>query len=149
MHLKVGVIVSESRVIMKLNGGCLCGELRYKVDVNSIDAGFCHCKICQRANGAPTVAWMTVPVVGFVYTSGKPGVYVSSKRFQREFCVGCGTQIAFRATCNPETIDITLCSLDDSSAIEPQYHIWCQSKVGWLRVNDDLPQFTDSGPDDP
>lgn len=134
---------------MKLDGGCLCGKLRYSFDTVPIDAGFCHCKICQRANGAPTVAWLTIPFSEFSYTSGDAGIYASSKNYQREFCVHCGTQIAFRAISEPKTIDITMCTLDDSSIVEPQYHIWCQSKVNWLHFNDNLPQFMDSGPDGP
>lgn len=134
---------------MKLNGGCLCGKLRYSIDATPIDAGFCHCKICQRANGAPMVAWLTIPFSGFSYTSGCAGIYASSKNYQREFCGQCGSQIAFRAINEPKTIDITICTLDDSSIVEPQYHIWCQSKVNWLHLNDGLPHFKDSGPDGP
>lgn len=134
---------------MKLDGGCLCGNIRYSIDSLPIDAGFCHCKVCQRSSGAPVVAWLTIPFAGFSYTGGTIGVYASSKDFQREFCSCCGTQIAFRAKSQPKSIDITLCSLDDSSQVAPQYHIWCQSSVNWLHVNDDLPQFMDSGPDGP
>ncbi|ABI40127.1 glutathione-dependent formaldehyde-activating, GFA [Shewanella sp. MR-4] len=134
---------------MKLDGGCLCGKLRYSIDAIPIDAGFCHCKICQKANGAPMVAWLTIPFSGFLYTSGDAAIYASSQKYQREFCRYCGSQIAFRATVEPKTIDITICTLDESSKVEPQYHIWCQSKVNWLHLNDELPQFLDSGPDGP
>ncbi|WP_414931032.1 GFA family protein [Vibrio mimicus] len=134
---------------MKLDGGCLCGKLRYSIDAIPIDAGFCHCKICQKSSGAPTVAWLTIPFSGFTYTSGSAGVYVSSQDYQREFCGHCGSQIAFRAINDPKRIDITACTLDNSSNVEPQYHIWCQSKVNWLHINDALPCFMDSGPDGP
>lgn len=36
-------------------GGCLCGALRYALSGPSIDAGYCHCRFCQRASGAPVV----------------------------------------------------------------------------------------------
>ena len=132
---------------MMLKGGCLCGRVRYSIDTDPIDAGFCHCSVCQRSSGAPSIAWMTIPFSGFKYTGGDVGIFHSSDRFQREFCPFCGTQIAFRAKSNPVHIDITLCSLDDSSAVEPQYHIWCQSRASWLHVNDDLPQYEEAGPD--
>ena len=132
---------------MKLSGGCLCGNVRYSIDATLIDAGFCHCTMCQRSTGSPAVAWLTIPFTGFVYTHGKAASYASSEKYQREFCSRCGTQIAFRAIADPKTIDVTLCSLDDSSIIEPQYHIWCQNKVSWLHIDDNLPQFMDSGPD--
>lgn len=132
---------------MHITGGCLCGELRYTIDGDIIDAGYCHCRLCQRSSGAPTVAWLTLPTGGFRYTDGSPGVFASSEKSQREFCPACGTQIAFRAIRDPKAIDITLCSLDDPAAIAPQYHIWCQSKVIWLHINDELPRYPDAGPD--
>lgn len=134
---------------MKLEGGCLCGSIRYTLSEPPIDAGFCHCRICQKSSGAPSVAWLTIPFAGFEYTRGVSAVFHSSERYQREFCPTCGTQIAFRAKQDPDTIDVTICSLDDSSKVEPQYHIWVQSKVSWLQIDDKLPQYFDAGPDGP
>jgi hypothetical protein len=48
-----------------LEGGCLCGALRYQVDPASADSGYCHCRMCQKASGAPAVAWFTVNKQGF------------------------------------------------------------------------------------
>jgi hypothetical protein len=46
-----------------LEGGCLCGALRYQVDPASADSGYCQ--MCQKASGAPAVAWFTVNKQGF------------------------------------------------------------------------------------
>jgi len=132
---------------MKAEGGCLCRNIRYSIDAELIDAGYCHCSICQKSSGAPAVAWFTIPYSGFSYVAGNIGVYTSSMQYQREFCPNCGTQIAFRAQSNPEKVDVTICSLDEPSLVEPQYHIWYQDKVAWLHMGDDLPKFSDSGPD--
>lgn len=132
---------------MKLTGRCLCEKVRYSISGVPIDAGFCHCKTCQRSSGAPAVAWLTVPVLDFRYTHGVVAIYNSSAGFQREFCSLCGTQIAFRATVSAVTVDVTLSSLEDSSVVKPEYHIWCQSKAPWLHINDELPQYADAGPD--
>lgn len=134
---------------MKLNGGCLCGNIRYFIDAPLIDAGYCHCTLCQKSSGAPTMAWLTIPFVGFGYTKGKAAVYHSSDTSQREHCARCGTQLAFRLSSDPKTIDITLCSLDDTTAVQPEYHIWLQSKVDWFAIGDNLPQYDDAGPDVP
>jgi len=138
---------TQWRHLVELNGGCLCGEIRYSIRATPIDAGFCHCKICQKANAAPTVPWLTVPFGSFTYTKGRARAYASSGEHQREFCSNCGTQIVFRATVGPETVDVTLCSLDDSSTVEPEYHIWYENRVSWLNIDDTLPRFLDAGPD--
>ncbi|MBI2800303.1 MAG: GFA family protein [Gammaproteobacteria bacterium] len=134
---------------MHLLGGCLCGGLRYLVSGPPIDAGFCHCRMCQRATGAPTVAWGTVPVAAFRYSKGSPAIYPSSMRYQREFCAMCGTSIVFRGQRAPRFVDFTLASLDTPTAIEPEYHIWRMSRIPWFETTDNLPRHADAGPDQP
>lgn len=130
-----------------LEGSCLCGEIRYKVNGTLIDAGYCHCSICRRASGAPVVAWLTVPLDSFSYLQGRPSVFHSSAHSQREFCGRCGTQLVFRRTEAPVTVDVTIASLDDPSLIKPEYHIWRESRITWFETSDTLPRHDDSGPD--
>jgi hypothetical protein len=130
-----------------LEGGCLCGAIRYCCDGSPIDAGYCHCRICQHSAGAPVLAWLTMPVAAFSYTRGQPAAYRSSTHSQREFCGRCGTQLAFRRQQDARTVDITLASLDDPSRVAPEYHIWRMSRIAWFETHDDLPRFDDSGPD--
>ena len=132
-----------------LEGGCLCGQLRYRISAEPIDAGYCHCRMCQRSSGAPVLAWLTVSVQGFQYLQGAPALYQSSARYQREFCSRCGTQIAFRAVTSATKLDVTLASLDDTARVSPEYHIWCESEVSWLHIDDDLPRYLEAGPDVP
>jgi hypothetical protein len=130
-----------------LEGGCLCGAIRYRIEGPRIDAGYCHCRLCQRSAGAPVLAWLTVPVEAFSYTQGQPEVYRSSAHSQREFCNRCGTQLAFRRQRDARTMDITLGSLDDPMAVAPEYHIWRMSRIDWFETRDELPRYEDAGPD--
>ena len=134
---------------MTITGGCLCQAVRYRISADAIDAGYCHCRLCQRSAGAPVLAWGTFPRAALEYTRGAPGVYASSEQGQREYCAGCGTQPVFRHAREPETLDVTLASLDERSTIQPQYHIWVASKVDWLQITDNLPQYQGDGPDHP
>lgn len=128
-------------------GSCLCGVLRYTIEGKPIDSGYCHCRICQHSAGAPVLAWATFPIAAFTYTQGKPSIYQSSLANQREFCGNCGTQIVFRQTDQATTIDITIASLDDPRAIEPEYHIWTQSQIPWFDTTDRIPRYPDAGAD--
>ena len=130
-----------------LEGGCLCGAVQYRIGVAPLDAGYCHCRLCQRSSGAPALAWLTAQIHGFSYTKGRPAVFPSSPHSQREFCSACGTQIAFRRSDSPTTVDVTLASLHDPSLIAPQYHIWRNSKIAWFETADSLPRHQDAGPD--
>lgn len=130
-----------------LDGGCLCGAVRYRLCGQPIDAGYCHCRLCQRSSGAPVMAWATFAATDFSYTQGTPAIYRSSPNAIRQFCAACGTQITFRRP-GKTMIDVTLASLDDATAIAPRYHIWTASRIAWFDTNDTLPRHADAGPDE-
>jgi len=124
----------------ELTGGCLCGALRYRAR-NIIRAGYCHCRMCQKASGAPVVAWLMVHAHDYEVTKGKVAAYRSSPHADREFCSRCGSQLAFRPRDGSGEIDINLATLDHPEAVAPQYHIYTISKLPWLHIEDQLPQY--------
>lgn len=130
-----------------LEGGCLCGAVRYRAEGEPVDAGYCHCSLCRRSTGAPAVAWITFPVQAFRYTSAAPRVYRSSSRGQREFCGECGTQLVYREQQGARTLDISMASLDEPEARAPEYHIFVADRLRWFDTADDLPRYDDAGPD--
>ena len=128
-------------------GGCLCGQIRYRLDGDPVDAGFCHCRMCQRASGAPVVAWVTARTAHVTFAGPDPLAYRSSPGARRFFCGRCGTPLAFQADATPDLLDLTVASLDQPNLMPPHYHIWTQSRIAWFDTRDPLPRHTDSGPD--
>lgn len=132
-----------------MEGGCLCGALRYRVDAEPLDTGYCHCRMCRRSTGAPVLAWASVPAAAFAYTEGAPAVYLSSSWGQREFCAGCGAQICYRDRGPAEpakTVEINLGCLDDPAAAPPRHHIYDGDRIPWFETADDLPRHEKSKP---
>ncbi|OZG70819.1 hypothetical protein BTA51_23545 [Hahella sp. CCB-MM4] len=132
---------------LQVNGGCLCGAVRYRIEGELVDAGYCHCRLCQCSSGAPVLAWLTVQQEALTIVQGKPKAYKSSAHYQRKFCSQCGTQLIFRKTTRPRTVDITIASLDKPAAVVPEYHIWTDSRIPWFDTNDTLCRYADAGPD--
>jgi hypothetical protein len=129
-------------------GGCLCGAVRYAVEGPPLDAGYCHCRLCQRSTGAPVVAWATWPEARFAWTKGTPNLFASSPQGQRWHCGTCGTQLLFARMNGPDHRDVTLASLDDPAQLAPEYHIWTTSRIAWFDIADSLPRHPDGGPDE-
>ena len=129
-------------------GGCHCGSLRFAATLGPIDAGYCHCRICQRTTGAPVLVWGSFPVGSFAYVKGAPAIYRSSQHGRREFCALCGTQIAYREA-DAATVDVNLGSLDHPEGIEPRHHLWTASRIAWFDTADALPRFEGAGPERP
>ena len=131
---------------LPLEGGCLCDAVRYRIGAAPTHAEYCHCRMCQRATGAPVVPWLTVAREAFAWSTGEPAVYRSSAAAERLFCPSCGTQLAFRAIAEPDHLDVTLTSLDNPEAVRPTHHIWTGSRIAWFDIADDLPRYPERGP---
>ncbi len=123
------------------DGGCLCGKLRFRVTAPSLDAGYCHCRMCQRNSGAPVVAWVTFPAISFSWMVGEPGVYASSACAKRSFCTTCGSYLAFQSSKLPGEVSVNTASFDDPDAFPPQKHIFSESRIKWFNTRDQLPRF--------
>lgn len=124
-----------------LTGGCLCGAVRYRITAAPVEAQYCHCRMCQRAHGAPVIAWLTVPLDGFAVTKGNPVAYRSSAKAFRHFCGSCGTPLTWREADNPRLVDVSIGSLDNPEANAPTMHVWTDSRIAWFESADHLPRY--------
>jgi hypothetical protein len=124
-----------------ITGGCFCGETRFVIADRASYACFCHCESCQRAAGAPVVAWATFGKEHFRVSAGRIHFRESSPGVTRGHCATCGTGISYANEKRHGEIDISLNAFDDPSAIAPRAHIWTEDKQPWLVINDDLPRY--------
>ena len=126
----------------KLTGGCACGAVRYELTSQPFASGWCHCTTCQRISGSPGMVFASVPRTAFAYTESdqevRPLVLASFAR--REFCGACGSPLTVAYDFQPDTIDFTVCTLDEPAAAPPETHIFWASKPDWLEIADDLPR---------
>jgi hypothetical protein len=113
-----------------LTGGCLCGQIRYRITAAPVEALYCHCRMCQRAHGAPVIAWLTVPLDAFAVTAGDLAAYRA-----------CGTPLTWREAAHPQFVDVSIATLDDPDPIEPLLHVWTESQIGWFEIADHLPRY--------
>lgn len=124
-----------------LTGGCYCKAIRYEASDHAFNRTNCHCTMCRGTTGAPCVAWVSVRADDFRFILGEPTRFRSSAHATRACCAICGTQLTFCHDASPDEVDITTCSLDISSAAEPQDHTFTVSQVPWLRLGDALPRY--------
>ena len=124
-----------------MTGGCECGAIRCRLASAPFDAGYCHCRVCQRCSGAPVLAFATVPVGDFIVTQGALRRRRSTAIGQRGFCADCGTQLTMQIDHQPDTIDFTLGWLDEPHSIAPGFHIWTGSRIAWFETDDHAPRF--------
>lgn len=135
-----------------LEGGCLCGARRYRIEADGAVASICHCATCRRAAGAPSVAWATVARSAFAWTRGAPAAHVSSPGVVRTHCPACGTSLTYQSATDSTadsgagSIDVTVASLDDPEALPPASETWLSHRLSWEPIDPARPGFPRGGP---
>jgi hypothetical protein len=122
-------------------GGCLCGAVRYQGAGAPSNATLCHCFTCRHASGSHLLGWMTFEKRNFNFTASLPAEYRSSKAVIRTFCSRCGTPLTYWHEDSPNTIDVTIGSVDAPEAHAPKDHTWLSDAVLWDKPTDGLTQY--------
>ena len=124
-----------------LKGGCFCGAIRYEIVGTPYHETNCHCSICRRTTGSPFVAWFSVRRSDFQVVQGAPTRFRSTPKGMRSFCPHCGTQLTFEHDDALDELDVTTCGLDDPERVPPKDHTRTSSKLGWVKLADNLPEY--------
>jgi len=114
-----------------ITGGCQCGAVRYRVEVELDNPHLCHCRMCQKAAGNYFMPLAGAPRGRIVVTRGEPGWFRSSDVVRRGFCRDCGTPLFF----DPVTSDhmlVVLGSLDDPSRYKPASEDSVESRLPFV-----------------
>ena len=124
-----------------IEGGCFCGQVRYRIAAAPKASVICHCASCRRAAAAPAMPWITCDAEAFALTRGEPRTYRSSPPVTRGFCGACGTPLTYANDVRPGEIDVTTVSLDEPEAFAPTCHIRLVEALGWVKFGDGLPAY--------
>ena len=127
----------------KYSGQCLCGEIRYSVDIEPVFTGNCHCKDCQRSSGSAFIPAMIFPEKDVV-VSGDVKYFESQADtgylHKRGFCSNCGSQLFARFSNMPGMLGIKAGTLNDSSNYVPKLDFYVGSAAPWDFMNPELPK---------
>ena len=130
----------------KIEGGCLCGKVRYASDAEPALQVICHCKTCQRNSGSAFSTNIAIPSDSLRIEQGSPKSYedhsgASGKPFQRHFCPDCGSYVYSGGPAYGDLSFIKVGTLDDSDWVQPDMHIWCAEKMTCSEIPAQAKQF--------
>ena len=125
-----------------MKGGCHCGAIRFEISGSPFDADYCHCRDCRKTTGAPFGAWMDFKKEQINWNSSEPVEYASSEHIRRGFCGECGSSLSYRSTQYPDYFSLSIASLDEPGLVRPNYHIYTDSQLSWLSIDDDCIRYS-------
>ena len=123
----------------KLEGGCACGAVRYRLRSAPMITHCCHCLDCQRQTGSAFVinALIETDRIEMLGAAPKPIAMPTDSGRPHDIhrCETCQTALWSDYGRRPYLRFLRAGTLDDPSAIAPDVHIFVRSKLHWI----DLP----------
>ncbi|MBV8773004.1 MAG: GFA family protein [Deltaproteobacteria bacterium] len=120
---------------MKIEGGCHCGNIAYRAEVDPNTADICHCTDCQTLAGSAYRANIPTLADSFVLLRGEPKIYVktadSGAKRAHAFCGDCGTPIYAAAVKDPTIYSLRIGPIRQRSQLRPRRQIWYSSALPW------------------
>ncbi len=131
-----------------IEGGCLCGGVRYRYDGEIEEISICHCSQCRKAQGSAFAAVSPVAADRFHILAGAELLreYRSSPDKIRVFCARCGSPIYSALDQRPELRRLRLGTVDTPFVCDNAFHIYADSKASWWEFDDRLPRFAGPKP---
>ncbi|MGH3010857.1 MAG: GFA family protein [Acidimicrobiia bacterium] len=125
-------------------GGCACGEVRYRLTSDPLITHCCHCLNCQRQTGSAFVINLLIEADRVELLAGDPqpvDVPRDDGSTQRIFrCPTCQVAV-FSLYGNPAVRFVRGGTLDQPSSVVPDVHIFTRSKLAWIELPDSAPAF--------
>jgi hypothetical protein len=131
-----------------VEGGCLCGKIRYTLAGPVLYCTQCCCKDCQKATGTGHTT-----IIGIhrdqLDVRGTPKIYSThgdtGGRVSRHFCGECGGRLYTSGDLPGSVIMVQAGSLDDPNVVSPTMIIYLKDATAWDRFDPDLPTFDAMG----
>ena len=132
-----------------IEGSCLCGEVRFKIDGEPILMGYCHCSRCRKAGGSAFLTSIVFERSNFSWITGEELVSTYEADFpnslKRSFCTNCGAYLG-EPYCEGNHVVLAASTLDTDPGVRPTFHEYVAHKAPWFEITDNLKQY-DNEPD--
>lgn len=120
----------------KLEGGCACGAVRYRLTFGPMFVHCCHCRDCQRQTGSAFVLNAIIETDRIKLLKGAPKpvpVPTDSGRPHDIYrCAKCQTALWSDYGRRRVVSSVRVGTLDDAAALPPDVHIFTRSKLPWV-----------------
>ena len=122
-----------------MEGGCTCGQVRYRLTGTPLIVHACHCRWCQRETGTAHALNAIYEADRVVHTGGEPELVLTPS------ASGKGQKIARCPTCRVAVWSnypqagaaarfVRVGTMDNPDLCPPDVHIYVSSKQPWVTL---------------
>jgi hypothetical protein len=131
-----------------LDGGCTCGEVRYRMTSGPLFVHCCHCRWCQRETGAAFALNAMIEADRVVLLAGQPEVVptpTQSGRGQKiARCPACRVALWSNYPGAGDAVRfVRVGTLDQPDRLPPDIHIYTASKQPWVMIPPGVPALAE------
>ena len=130
----------------RAEGGCACGDIRYRIEAWPMFVNGCHCTLCQRQTGTAFATNAMIERRFVVLLAGTPEtVTVPSASGQGQTilrCPRCWIALWSHYGGAGDNIAFLRCgTLDQPASLAPDAHIFVSTKQSWLPLPEGVPSY--------
>lgn len=131
-------------------GSCLCGEVKYEVEIYPDKIFNCHCQYCRKAHGAAyaTMALANGNSLKIIDPNQKLTEHKNALGGFRAFCAACGSRLMNYGPDKTQYLSISLATIDSDVSFKPVAHCNTESKATWCTPYEGIASFTGFPPID-
>ena len=119
---------------LPLEGGCRCGQLRFRIDAAPLFTAACHCTGCQRMSASAFSLTVAVPEGGFTVTEGEAVLGgLLDPALQHLFCPSCKSWVYTRPA-GAGFVNVRPTMLDDPRWFVPFIETYTSEKLPWANT---------------
>lgn len=119
-------------------GGCFCGQVRYRLKAEPMFVQCCHCRDCQTQSGGAFVINALIETANIDLLCGAPEPVSmptgSGRPHDIHRCPACRTALWSDYGRRPALRFLRVMTLDDHDAVRPDAHIFTRSKLPWVTL---------------
>ena len=115
-------------------GGCRCGQVRFRLTGPDMLTMACHCRGCQRMAAAPYALTMVVPAAGFELMAGEPvpgGLHGEVKHYHCPYCLSWVYTVPPAPT---PMVNVRATMLDEVSGSPPYMEMCTEEMLPWAKT---------------
>ena len=129
------------RSAVQAEGACVCGAVRFEIDVPAVWAWHDHGPASRHAQGCAYATYVGTWKSRFRMLAGEETItrYEDPEtRTTRSFCARCGTPLFYERARSPKMINIPRALFATRTGREPRYHLNLTQQADWAYLGEAL-----------